>query len=277
MSFIGLAKATFYHWKNRLDEVNLDQDLINEIRDIFEGNYEAVGYRYINQELRAGGKVVNHKKIQRLKRENNIQCKVFTRKSRKYNSYKGTVGTTAKNKIRKRFYTTVPHQKITTDTTEFKYYIKDNAGNMQVKKLYLDPFMDMFNSEILSYRISTSPNAKAIMEGLEEAIQITSDCPFRRTFHSDQGWGYQMKAYVRRLKYKQIFQSMSRKGNCLDNSLMENFFSILKQSMYYGKVFHSFEELKLAIQNFIHYYNHKRRKAKLNWLSPVEYRLKYVS
>lgn len=277
MSFIGLAKATFYHWKNRLDEVNPDQDLINEIRDIFEGNYEAVGYRYINQELRARGKVVNHKKIQRLKRENNIQCKVFTRKSRKYNSYKGTVGTTAKNKIRRRFHTTVPHQKITTDTTEFKYYIKDNVGNMQVKKLYLDPFMDMFNSEILSYRISTSPNAKAIMEGLEEAIQITSDCPFRRTFHSDQGWGYQMKAYVRRLKYKQIFQSMSRKGNCLDNSLMENFFSILKQSMYYGKVFHSFKELKLAIQNFIHYYNHKRRKAKLNWLSPVEYRLKYVS
>lgn len=277
MSFIGLAKATFYHWKNRLDEVNPDQDLINEIRDIFEGNYEAVGYRYINQELRARGKVVNHKKIQRLKRENNIQCKVFTRKSRKYNSYKGTVGTTAKNKIRRRFHTTVPHQKITTDTTEFKYYIKDNAGNMQVKKLYLDPFMDMFNSEILSCRISISPNAKAIMEGLEEAIQITSDCPFRRTFHSDQGWGYQMKAYVRRLKYKQIFQSMSRKGNCLDNSLMENFFSILKQSMYYGKVFHSFEELKLAIQNFIHYYNHKRRKAKLNWLSPVEYRLKYVS
>ena len=103
----------------------------------------------------------------------------------------------------------------------------DTKGIIRQKKLYLDPFMDMFNSEILSYRISEKPNALAVMEGLEEAIQTTNDCPYRRTFHSDQGWAYQMKAYRNKLKEYKIFQSMSRKGNCLDNSLMENFFGFM--------------------------------------------------
>ena len=220
---------------------------------------------------------MNHKKIQRLKKENDIQCIAFCRKSRKYNSYKGKVGKTAPNRIHRKFYTSVAHQKITTDTTEFKYYVKDKSGNMQIKKLYLDPFMDMYNSEIISYQISKAPNAKAIMDGLKEAIEKTNDCHYRRTFHSDQGWGYQMKAYVKKLKDESIFQSMSRKGNCLDNSLMENFFGILKQSMYYGKIYHSFNELAQAIKDFIWYYNNKRRKAKLNWLAPVEYRLKMAA
>ena len=135
--------------------------------------------------------------------------------------------------------------------------------------------MDMFNGEILSYRVTEKPTAKAINEALEEAIQITSDCPYRRTFHSDQGWAYQMKGYSKKLKDHGIFQSMSRKGNCLDNSPMENFFGILKQEMYYGNTYTSFEELKTAIDQFINYYNFKRMKSKLDWQSPVTYREHY--
>jgi len=133
--------------------------------------------------------------------------------------------------------------------------------------------MDMYNLEIISYRISKQPNGEAIMSGLSEAIEKTNDCKFRRTFHSDQGWAYQMKAYGRTLKENRIFQSMSRKGNCFDNSPMENFFGILKQEMYYGEVYCSFEELKTAIEKYIKYYNEKRIKEKLGWCSPVEYRL----
>ena len=70
------------------------------------------------------------------------------------------------------------------------------------------------------------------------------------TFHSDQGWAYQMKAYSHRLKEERIFQSMSRKGNCLDNSVMENFFGLLKQEIYYGVVYYSYEELKSEIERF---------------------------
>jgi transposase InsO family protein len=131
----------------------------------------------------------------------------------------------------------------------------------------------MFNSEIISYGISQKPSAVSIMTALNEAIEITSDCPFRRTFHSDQGWAYQMKAYVNTLESNKIYQSMSRKGNCHDNSIMENFFGIMKQEMYYGVVYYSYNELRTAIDKYIKYYNEQRIKEKLGWLSPVEYRL----
>ena len=120
-----------------------------------------------------------------------------------------------------------------------------------------------------------SPTAKNVIDALEQAIKVTSDCPYRRTFHSDQGWAYQMKAYSQRLKNERIFQSMSRKGNCHDNSVMENFFGILKQEMYYGSKYYSYEELKVAIEKYIKYYNEKRIKEKLKWMSPVQYRLTF--
>ena len=181
----------------------------------------------------------------------------------------------AKNRVNRRFKTNVIHQKITTDTTEFKYYEVDSKGRMTIKKLYLDPFLDMFNGEIISYNISQRPSAQGIMTALTQAIEATDDCKYRRTFHSDQGWAYQMKAYAKTLKDNKIFQSMSRKGNCLDNSVMENFFGILKQEIYYGQTYYSFEQLKTAIESYIKYYNNKRTKQKLGYLSPVEYRLKY--
>jgi len=132
--------------------------------------------------------------------------------------------------------------------------------------------MDLYNSEILSYRVSEKPNAFAVMEALEEAIQVTNDCPFRRTFHSVQGWAYQMRAYSSKLNEHKIFQSMSRKGNCLDNSPIENFFSLLKQEIFHGEIYRSFDELKTAIYDYIYYYNNKRMKKKLNWQSPVQFR-----
>lgn len=143
---------------------------------------------------------------------------------------------------------------------------------MQVKKLYLNPFLDMFNGEIISYSITSSPTLEAIITALEEAILKTSDCKFKRIFHSDQGWAYQLKQYTNRLENNGILQSMSRKGNCVDNSPMENFFRILKQEIYYGRTFKSFNELKKTIEEYIKYYNEDRIKAKLGYLSPVEYR-----
>ena len=153
-------------------------------------------------------------------------------------------------------------------TTVFKYYV----DGVQ-KKLYLNPYLDLFNNEIISYSISKAPNYQAISEALEQAINKTRDCQYRRTFHSDQGWAYQTRIYCSTLKKNLIFQSMSRKGNCHDNSVMENFFGLLKQEVYYGRIFTSFEELRKTIQKFIHYYNHKRIKEKLGWKSPVEFRL----
>lgn len=260
------------YWQKRFNRANPDKELEDKICEIRETNKD-FGYRRTYAELRKRGLLVNKKKVQRIMQKYNLQVTSFTRKSRKYSSYKGKVGKVAPNRINRRFDTKITHQKITTDTTEFKYYEVDDKGRMIIKKLYLDPFMDMCNREILSYSISQQPLAANIMGALKQAIEITADCPYRRTFHSDQGWAYQMKAYVQTLKENKIFQSMSRKGNCLDNSVIENFFGIMKQEMYYGNVYYSFDELKEAIEKYIKYYNEQRIKEKLGWMSPVEYRL----
>ncbi|WP_346729206.1 IS3 family transposase [Lederbergia citrea] len=269
----GFPKATYMYWQKRFIEPNPDEEIEKIIKDIVDKHNGNYGYRRIDLELRKKGYIVNHKKILRITNKLGITCTSYTRKSRKYSTYKGTVGKISKNLVNRRFNTSIPHQKLTTDTSEFKYYTTDSNGKIIIKKAYLDPFLDMFNGEILSFRFSERPNAKAIMDALDEAIEITKDCPYRTTIHSDQGWGYQMKKYVKKLKDNDIFQSMSRKGNCLDNSPMENFFGIMKQEMYYGKVYRSFEELKQAVTDYIFYYNNERIKEKLTGMSPVEYRL----
>lgn len=272
LAVVGFPKATYMYWQKRFDRENPDKQLEDEITKIHIENKD-YGYRRVYRELRNRKIFVNKKKVQRIMQKLCFQVTSFTRKSRRYNSYKGNVGKIAPNRINRRFNTSVPHQKITTDTTEFKYYEIDNKGRMVIKKLYLDPFLDMFNGEVLSYGISKTPSAASVLSAQKQAIEITSDCPYRRTFHSDRGWAYQMGAYSSVLKENKIFQSMSRKGNCYDNSVMENFFGILKQEMYYGTTYYSFEELKDAIERYIKYYNEKRIKEKLGWMSPVEYRL----
>lgn len=268
----GFPKSTYMYWQQRFKEENKDKKIETFIKDIFEDHNGNYGYRRITMELRKRGYVVNHKKVLRIMNKLGIKCIKFTRKSRRFSTYKGTVGKIAKNLLNRRFKTHLPYQKITTDTTEFKYYTKDRNGKVVIQKAYLDPFLDMFNGEILAYRLSKRPNAKAILDALDETIAISKRCRFRTTIHTDQGWAYQMKEFRRRLKENKIFQSMSRKGNCIDNSPMENFFGILKQEMYYGKTYESFDELKQAVDRYIYYYNHKRIKAKLTGMSPVEFR-----
>lgn len=264
------------YWQKRFDRENPDQELEQLILEIRK-NHKDFGYRRIYGELRKRGMIVNKKRVQRIMQKLGLQVASFTRKSRKYSSYKGKVGKIAPNRIHRRFETHIPHQKITTDTSEFKYYEINEKGKMIIKKLYLDPFMDMCNREIISYGISQRPSAENIIKALNKAIEITGNCKYRRTFHSDQGWAYQMNAYVNALKESKIFQSMSRKGNCHDNSVMENFFGIMKQEMYYGVVYYSYEELKLAIEKYIKYYNEQRIKEKLGWMSPVEYKLNLLA
>ena len=130
----------------------------------------------------------------------------------------------------------------------------------------------MYNGEIISYSISKRQTIKAILTLLEEAIKLTSDCK-ERIFHSDQGWGYQIKQYTKIIKEYGITQSMSKKGNCLDNARRENFFGILKKEIYYGAEFKNYEQLVLEIDQYIKWYNEYRIKTKLNGMSPVDFRL----
>ncbi|SQC50696.1 Integrase core domain [Listeria newyorkensis] len=263
----GMPKSTYMYWQKRLVASSPRDDLETVIQSIYEENNQDYGHRRIGLALRKRGIVVNHKKVLKITRKLGILCTKYTRKSRKkYRAYKGKVGTIAKNKIRRRFQTPLYYQKLTTDITEFK------VGADQ--KLYLSPIMDMGTGEIISYQMNERPNLAFVLETLEQALQIVlPQAPYRVTVHSDQGWHYQHKKWVSLLKKNKVYQSMSRKGNCLDNSPMENFFGLLKQEMYYGCVFQTYQELKQAIDTYIDYYNHRRIKLKLAGLSPVEYRL----
>ncbi len=259
------------YWQKRFSRPDPDADIKTALTTLRE-THKDYGYLRMTAALRNAGHGINKKKVQRLMADMHLQVESYTRRSRKYNAYRGTVGKTAPNRINRRFDTPVAHQKITTDTSEFKYYERDASGRLVEQKLYLDPFMDLYNREIISFNISRRPSAAGILSALATAIEASTDCPYRRTFHSDQGWAYQMQAYRGRLEAHGILQSMSRKGNCLDNAPMENFFSIIKQEIYHGNTYHSFESLKRAIIHFITYYNTERIKEKLGWLSPVQYR-----
>lgn len=265
MQRVGISESTYHYQIKAIKKPNNNKDLERRITTIFEENGRNYGYRRIGLQLKNEGYIVNHKKIQRIMREQKLICDAFTRKSRKYNSYKGSVGKTAPNRIKRKFKTSICHQKLTTDITEFKC--------TEGMKLYLNPIMDMFNGEILSYGISYRPNLELVINPLKEVLEIVKNSRYRTTIHSDQGWHYQHKQWVEALRSNKIFQSMSRKGNCLDNAPMENFFGLMKQEMYHGKDLCSFDELKARIDTYIHYYNNERIKQKLAGMSPVQYRI----
>lgn len=265
LQVVDIPESSYHYHVNRMKVENPDQEKEEEIQSIFEEHNGNYGYRRIHLELRNRGIKMNHKKVQRIMRKLGLKGTKFTRRSRHYSSYKGTVGTVASNRIRRRFHTSIAYQKLATDITEFKC--------LDGFKLYLAPIMDLCNSEILSYEISKRPTLDFVMKPLEEALQIVKDAKYRTTIHSDQGWHYQHRRWVNALKEHNVFQSMSRKGNCIDNSPMENFFGLLKQEMYHGEAKRTYEELKREIESYIHYYNHKRIKQKLAGMSPVQYRL----
>ncbi|WP_142386509.1 IS3 family transposase [Bacillus sp. Marseille-P3661] len=261
---VGIPESTYHYQIKAMQKENPKQDLEDCIQSIFDENDSNYGYRRVQLELKNRGIKVNHKAVQRIMGKLGLKCSKFSRKTRKYSSYKGNVGKVAKNRINRRFKTSVCHQKLTTDITEFKC--------LNGKKLYLSPIMDLYNGEILSYGIGTSPTLDLAIRPLKETLEIVRESKFRTTIHSDQGWQYQHKKWGKTLKESKVFQSMSRKGNCLDNSPMENFFGILKQEMYYGEALCTVEELSERIKRYIDYYNNKRIKKKLEGMSPVQYR-----
>ena len=241
----------------RPDKYRVEKD---EITAIYHENQGRYGYRRITLEMRNRGYVINHKTVSRLMRELGLKCQV---RIKRYRSYKGEIGKVAPNLIDRNFHADAPNQKWTTDITEFSLF---------GKKLYLSPVLDMYNGEIISYNISEHPHLGQVMDMLDKAFEKIPDNT-GLVFHSDQGWQYQHKMYQYRLKEKGIRQSMSRKGNCLDNAVMENFFGLLKSELLYLREFESFEEFKEELVKYIYYYNHQRIKGKLKGLSPVQYRI----
>lgn len=254
-----MARSVFYYHIKRLkykDKYVLEKQ---EIKDIFHEHKGRYGYRRITAEMHNRNYTINHKTVQRLMTEMGLKCKI--RKVR-YRSYKGEVGKIAPNIIARDFMATGPNRKWATDVTQI------NIGSV---KLYLSPILDMFNGEIISYNISTSPNLEQVYDMLDKAFDKFDNLD-GLILHSDQGWQYQHFGYRKRLKDHHVIQSMSRKGNCLDNSMMENFFGIMKSELLYAEKFESPQDFIKAVDEYIDYYNNKRIKSRLKGKSPVQYR-----
>lgn len=236
------------------------KDVRESIKQIFHENKGRYGYRRIKDELEKSNLNINHKTIQRLMKELGLVCRV---RMKKYKSYRGEVGKVAPNLLNRDFEAEKPNEKWVTDITEFSLF---------GQKLYLSPILDLYNREIISYSLMERPVYGQVQEMLEKAFDKNPDLK-GLVFHSDQGWQYQMKNYQAKLKEKGILQSMSRKGNCLDNAVMENFFGLLKSELLYLQDFQSVDHFKQELVDYIEWYNKKRIKRKLKGLSPVEYRI----
>lgn len=237
---------------------------MEQIAAIDHENRGRFGYRRITLELHNRGYCINHKTVQRLMKLLGIVCQV---RIKKYRSYKGEVGKIAQNLLERHFEAAKPNQKWVTDVTEFSLF---------GQKLYLSPILDLHSRDIVSYSISDSPVLSMVTSMLDKAFDKIPDGT-NLILHSDQGWQYQHKRYQQMLKKNGIRQSMSRKGNCLDNAVIENFFGLLKSELLYLQKFKSMEQFKTELIDYLIYYNNRRIKAKLKGLPPAIHRQQALS
>lgn len=257
-----IAKSTyFYHTHERAERYADEKQLIASIYHQHKGRY---GYRRIGLALKRLGVHLNHKTVQKLMQQ--LKLKSVVRVA-KYKSYKGNVGQVAPNHLSRQFIATSPNEKWVTDVTEF---------NVSGEKVYLSPILDLYNAEIISYEVTNRPLYPLVGNMLSKAIAKLSKDE-KPLIHSDQGWQYQMAQYQKTLKSSGLIQSMSRKGNCLDNAAMESFFGVLKSEFFYPQKFTDVKTFIKALKEYIWYYNHERIKTKLKGLSPVEYRNQSLS
>jgi putative transposase len=256
----NIARSTYYYWVKQLNRPDKYSEVKEVIKQIFDEHQGRYGYRRITLELHNRGYSINHKTVRRQMNQLDLKCLV---RMKKYRSYRGKVGRISPNILERNFKSTKPNEKWVTDVTEFHLF---------GEKLYLSPILDLFNGEIIAYNVESRPVFPLVTKMLDQAFDRLNegDTPI---LHSDQGWQYQMAKYQHLLKEHHITQSMSRKGNCLDNAVMENFFGLLKSELLYLQEFESMEHFKKELEKYIYYYNHKRIKAKLKGLSPVQYRV----
>nr|WP_179374061.1 IS3 family transposase [Klebsiella pneumoniae] len=255
----GMSRSTWYYNMNALKQGDRYAGLKENIRKIYHYHKGRYGYRRITLALRKQGLRINHKTVQRLMAELSLRSVI---RAKKYRAWKGRTGEAAPNILSRNFGASKANEKWVTDVTEFP---------VQGKKLYLSSVLDLFNREVIAYSLSERPVMEMVNTMLDGAFPKLrpGDAPL---LHSDQGWHYRMRSYQERLKAHGMTQSMSRKGNCLDNAVMENFFGTLKSECFYLREFRSVSALRKAVEDYIHYYNNERISLKLKGLSPVEYR-----
>ncbi|EIN9342074.1 IS3 family transposase, partial [Escherichia coli] len=258
----GLARSTLYYQLSLQKAKDKYADVKQLIASIFHEHRGCYGYRRIHCELQKRGLKFSGKTVRKLMQQLGLKSPV---RLKKYRSYRGNMGLAAENILQRQFKAEAPCEKWVTDITEFR------AGG---QKLYLSPILDLFNGEIVAWETACRPTEELVKRMLNKGLESLAEGE-KPLLHSDQGWHYRIKSYQSALADKGLVQSMSRKGNCLDNAVMENFFGHLKEEIYYRRDYRSVEELENAVNEYITYWNQKRIKLSLGGLSPVECRTEY--
>jgi transposase InsO family protein len=254
-----MARSVYYYQVGLSKQADPHLAVKTQIQAIYHRHKGCYGYRRVHLELSNQQRYLNPKTVQKLMGQLGLKSLV---RPKRYRSYKGAVGKVAPNLLERNFVAKSPNQKWVTDVTEF---------NIRGEKVYLSPILDLYNQEIISYEIAHQPQLSMVTTMLSKAVKRlqTIDQP---VLHSDQGWQYQMGIYQKELHKQGITQSMSRKGNCLDNAVMENWFGMMKTEFFYQRKFDDVHTFKTELKEYIDYYNHDRIKQKLKGLSPVNYR-----
>ena len=264
LKLASLPRSSYYYTIKALKTLAKHEEERTAIRSICLDHRGRYGYRRVTLALRNQGYQTNHKLVMKLMKIEGLTCQL---RKKRYRSYKGAVGRIAPNLLNREFQAQQPNQKWVTDVTEFK---------VLGKRFYLSPILDLFNGEVVSYSLTGSPSFAATIEMLKKAFQCLPE-KVELILHSDQGWQYQMKHYQGLLAERGIQQSMSRKGNCYDNAVIESFFGVLKSEFFNNSTFQTDEEFQQDLIEYLNYYNNDRIKVKLKGLSPVVYRTQSLS
>lgn len=262
LAVADLPRSTYFYHLSRQNLPDKNAGVKALIIRLFGEHKDIYGYRRIASLLRRYGYRHSGKTVLKWMKEMSLESPV---RRKRFTVYHGTENGITGNLLKRNFRTDAPEEKWVTDVTEFR--VKD-------EKYFLSAIQDLFNGEIVAWETSRRPRVSLINGMLEKALVKLSGKK-RPLLHSDQGWQYQMPGYKQKLAVNGIKQSMSRRGNCLDNAVIENFFGHLKAEMFYLKKFGSVKELRVAIEEYIKFWNEKRIRMSLNGLSPAEYRAQY--
>ena len=261
LELLKLSKSSYYYQKAIQSRPDKYHAVRTDMKLIFLENYSCYGYRRIHKAIKGSRLVISEKIIRRLMREE--QLIVIRKSRRKYSSYQGEISPAVANIVDRNFHAETPDTIWLTDLTEFQ---------LPAGKVYLSPLIDCFDGLVVSWSIGTSPNAELVNTMLDNGIdRLDTQRPI---IHSDRGCHYRWPGWITRMDAARLTRSMSRKGCSPDNAACEGFFGRLKNECFYNRCFqdYSIDAFMHYLDQYIHWYNTKRIKKSLGYLSPMAYR-----
>jgi transposase InsO family protein len=257
-----VSKSGCYKWLKQKDKKAKDYNDYLLIKEIFEKGRKKLGWRPIQMKLLNNYRVLmNHKKIRRIMNNYGLFCQI-----RRKNPYKKIMKKTQEHRtfgniLSRGFKQSVPKKALCTDIT-YLYY---SLG----RKAYLSVIKDIATGEILAWELSTNIDLVFVLKTVDKLgeLQLSADA----LIHSDQGFHYTNPLYIEKVKQLNVIQSMSKKGNCIDNAPIESFFGHLKDELDF-KTCANFQELTIKVNEYMQYYNHQRYQWGLKKMTPVQYR-----